>query len=164
MTIDLIHEAGEWPENIKGIAKKVEAKLFARFDLEASAFETSILLTDDAHIQKLNTEFRDKNMPTDVLSWPAFEFERALGEIPKLPVIDDGPLDATLGDIALAFETCKKDAAGKNFDHHISHLILHGYLHLLGYDHEDDSDAVIMEALEVEILNTMFIDNPYRET
>ncbi len=164
MTIDLIHEAGDWPQNIAQIAEDVEEKLFAHFGLETSSFETTILLTNDMHIQKLNQEFRDKNKATDVLSWPAFEFDRAIGEAPKLPAIDEGPFDATLGDIALSLETCQKDADGKNFDHHISHLILHGFLHLLGYDHEYDSDAVIMEALEVEILKTMFIDNPYKET
>ena len=164
MTSEIIHEAGDWPDHFETIAKDIEAQLFAHFDLDISAFETTILLTNDAHIQKLNDEFRGKNKPTDVLSWPALIFNREIGEVPNLPISDDGPFPTTLGDIALAFETCKKDAIGKKFDHHISHLILHGYLHLLGYDHEYDSDAVIMEALEVEILKTMFIDNPYRET
>ena len=163
MTIELVHEAGIWPDSVLTIANQVESKLFAHFDLPIESLTTTILLTDDAHIQILNRKFRNKNNATDVLSWPAQNFTHKIGDIPHRPVLDNGPFGTELGDVALGIETCQRDAEKKIFDHHITHLILHGFLHLFGYDHVDDSDAVIMEALEVEILETLFINNPYSE-
>src|SRR5690606_27120732 len=99
--------------------------------------ELSLLFTDDARIQELNAEWRGRDEPTNVLSFPAFPIEKG------------GPLPPLLGDIALARETVESEAQGesKPFDNHLTHLILHGFLHLLGYDHETDAEAGEMEEI-----------------
>lgn len=104
----------------------------------------SILLTNDDHIQQLNRDFRNKDKPTNVLSFP------------------DGE-DDYLGDIAVAFETIKREAEEQNktIHHHFIHMLVHGVLHLKGYDHESDEEAEEMEALEIKILADMGIKNPY---
>ena len=106
--------------------------------------ELSILLTNDGHIQQLNRDFRDKDKPTNVLSFP------------------DGE-DGYLGDIAIAYETIKREAEEqeKEIHHHFIHMLVHGLLHLKGYDHETDEEAEEMEALEIKILADMGIKNPY---
>jgi probable rRNA maturation factor len=96
----------------------------------------TILLTDDAHIRALNRQWRGKDAPTDVLSFPAPPARRA------------GP--RFLGDVALAFETLERDAQtdGKPVDHHLAHLVVHGVLHLLGHDHQSENQAQAMERQE----------------
>jgi probable rRNA maturation factor len=113
--------------------------------------EVSFLFADDATIQGINKQWRGKNKPTNVLSFPAFALRP--GMAPK-------PL---LGDIALALKTIQREAIDeqKSFDHHLTHLIIHGLLHLFGYDHETDAEAGVMEALEVKILKTLAIADPY---
>lgn len=110
----------------------------------------TVLLTNDAEVKALNAQYRGKNKPTNVLSFPDGE---------KI----DGVLQ--LGDIAMAYETIAAEAAaqGKALKHHISHLAIHGTLHLLGHDHEEDAEAEAMEALEIAILARMGIANPYEE-
>ena len=105
----------------------------------------AVVLADDAFVQRLNKQFRAKDAPTNVLSFPTGEEE---GE---------------LGDIILAYQTLAREAAeqGKSFDNHFRHLLLHGFLHLLGYDHLEDDEAEQMEAREVELLARLGIDNPY---
>ena len=117
-------------------------------DLVASALtdeRLSILLTNDKNIQQLNKDFRHKDKPTNVLSFPA-----------------DNEGDY-MGDIAVAFETIKREAIeqDKSFNHHFIHMLIHGILHLDGYDHETDEEAEEMEALEIKILADMGIKNPY---
>lgn len=119
--------------------------------------EISLLACDDARIADLNRDFRGKPAATNVLSWPAQDVVP-----PALPPTDpDGSLP--LGDIAIAYDTCAQEAAqaGKPMDAHVSHLIVHGTLHLLGYDHVRDADAVQMEGLETEILGKMGLPDPY---
>jgi probable rRNA maturation factor len=118
----------------------------------------SILLTDDAAIHELNRTWRGKDSPTNVLSFPATE--TAEGALPESE-FDGVPLE--LGDIALAYETCEREsgAQGKRFADHVAHLVLHGVLHLLGYDHLNDDEAQRMEALEVRILAGLGIADPY---
>lgn len=120
------------------------------FDLRGT--EISVYLTDDEEVQGLNKDYRGKNKPTNVLSFPQ-------GDLPKGPNGEVHPL----GDIVMAYETCMREAAdeGVPFKHHFSHLLVHGLLHLLGYDHEEDEDAIEMEALEIEILKDLEIPNPY---
>ncbi|MEL7181678.1 MAG: rRNA maturation RNase YbeY, partial [Pseudomonadota bacterium] len=121
-----------------------------------------LLACNDARIAVLNEDFRGKPRPTNVLSWPSDERAAAIdGEMPAPP--RPGP-DNELGDIAIAFETCKReaDAAGKPMRDHTLHLLVHGTLHLLGYDHERDRDATLMEGLETEILGKLGIPDPYR--
>lgn len=118
--------------------------------------EVSIALTDDASIRTLNHEYRGKDKPTNVLSFAALE-----GDDPLPPA---GPVH--IGDIILAFETLEREAAdmGKPLADHFTHLLIHGTLHLLGYDHENDADANTMESLEILILSDFGIENPYSET
>ena len=112
--------------------------------------EVSILMTDDAEMQALNRQWRQLDKPTDVLSFPA-----------------DGPEIAgqprRLGDIAIGFETAFRDAQAMNrpFEAHIAHLLIHGFLHLVGYDHIDPEDAMVMEPLETKILAGLGWPDPY---
>ena len=117
-----------------------------------------ILLTDDAAIRELNRTWRGKDSPTNVLSFPSTDTVE--GERPE-PEFDGVPL--ALGDIALAYETCERESGtqGKRFADHVAHLVLHGVLHLLGYDHLDDDEAQRMEALEIRILAGLGIADPY---
>lgn len=117
--------------------------------------EVSVVLTDDATVRVLNRDYRDRDTPTNVLSFANLEDLNA----PELP--DDVPV--LLGDIVLARETVLGEAAqqGKVPDHHLSHLCVHGLLHLLGYDHLADTDAAAMEDLERRILDRLGIADPY---
>ena len=118
--------------------------------------ELAVMLTDDAGIRTLNNNWRGIDKPTNVLSFPALQ-----------PTGAGGPEDAPrmLGDIAIAYETTRKEADDeqKPFDHHLSHLAVHGFLHLIGYDHETEDDAEKMEALEAEILAQLGIPDPYAD-
>jgi probable rRNA maturation factor len=123
-------------------------------DADTGEAELAVMLTDDAGIRTLNNNWRGIDKPTNVLSFPALP-----------PTGPAGPDDAPrmLGDIAIAFETTRAEADDeqKPFDHHLSHLAVHGFLHLIGYDHEEDDDAEAMEALETEILAQLGIPDPY---
>jgi probable rRNA maturation factor len=116
--------------------------------------ELAVMLTDDAGIRTLNSNWRGIDKPTNVLSFPALP-----------PSGPSGPGDAPrmLGDIAIAYQTTRQEADDeqKPFDHHLSHLAIHGFLHLIGYDHEQDDDAEDMETLEREILAQLGIPDPY---
>ena len=118
--------------------------------------ELAVMLTDDAGIRTLNNNWRGVDKPTNVLSFPALPPTGAGGR-------DDAP--HMLGDIAIAYETTRKEADDeqKPFDHHLSHLAVHGFLHLIGYDHEKDHDAERMESLEQEILAQLGIPDPYAD-
>src|ERR1700736_4588848 len=118
--------------------------------------ELAVMLTDDAGIRTLNSNWRGIDKPTNVLSFPALP-----------PTGPGGPDDAPrmLGDIAIAYETTRKEADDeqKPFGHHLSHLAIHGFLHLIGYDHEKDQEAETMESLEREILLQLGIPDPYAD-
>jgi probable rRNA maturation factor len=118
--------------------------------------ELAVMLTDDSGIRTLNSNWRGIDKPTNVLSFPALQPTGAGAP-------DDAP--RMLGDIAIAFETTRKEADDeqKPFDHHLSHLAVHGFLHLIGYDHEKDDDAEAMESLEQEILAQLCIPDPYAD-
>lgn len=113
--------------------------------------EVSVMLSDDARVREVNRAWRTIDKPTNVLSFPAAE----AGKVTSAPF---------LGDIILAFETVEREAAdeGKPFADHVAHLIVHGFLHLIGYDHATDEDAERMEALEVRVLAELGITDPYR--
>lgn len=125
--------------------------------------EVSLLGCDDARIATLNAEFRDKPTPTNVLSWPEDDLAAVSdGDVPTVPRSDpDGT--ASLGDIAIAYDTCAREAVdqGKPFADHVTHLLVHGTLHLLGYDHMRPADAALMEGLEVKILGNLGVPDPY---
>jgi probable rRNA maturation factor len=125
-------------------------------DADTSEAEVAVMLTDDAGIRTLNSNWRGIDKPTNVLSFPALQPSGAAGP-------DDAP--RMLGDIAIAYETTRQEADDEQrpFDHHLSHLAVHGFLHLIGYDHEKDDDAEAMEALETEILAQLGIPDPYAD-
>lgn len=158
--IELIVEDDRW--NTAALDERAQiacCAVFAALSL-SEAFEVSILGCDDARIAILNNDFRDKPTATNVLSWPSAD--RAPTTAGANPIPPD-PMDPELGDIAIAFETCTREAAeqGKRFDDHVTHLLIHATLHLLGYDHETDKDAALMEALETRILAKLGIEDPY---
>lgn len=154
MRIDVAVEAGGWADEealLALVAQAVEAVLAETGQAAPDETELSLLFTDDAHVRLLNRDWRAKDKPTNVLSFPAF------------PVAPGDPIPPMLGDIALAFETVMSEAAleEKPFDHHLTHLVVHGMLHLLGHDHEDEDEAEAMEALERAILARLAIPDPY---
>ena len=118
--------------------------------------ELSCVLVNDQIIQVLNKTYREKDKPTNVLSFESGQLDQEF--LLQTPLL-------LLGDLVLAYETIQKEASdgSKSFENHLSHLFVHGMLHLLGYDHEVPEDAEIMEGLEVEILKFFNIDNPYNE-
>jgi probable rRNA maturation factor len=119
--------------------------------------EISVVLANDDLIHTLNREYRDKDNPTNVLSFAMLDGDNGW-EAPNHP----GP--CVLGDLVLAFETVKREseAESKSFDDHFMHLVIHGMLHLLGYDHIEDREAEVMESIEIQILKDMNIKNPYQ--
>lgn len=118
----------------------------------------SILLTDDATIQAINHTHREKDSPTNVLSFPQAAFHEGRLTAPL------SPGTTILGDIVMAHETITREAHAENksFDQHLTHLFIHGMLHLMGYDHMTDADAEKMESLEINILKQLNIPNPYQ--
>ncbi|GAA4037512.1 rRNA maturation RNase YbeY [Sphingomonas rosea] len=164
MTLDLMLDADEEWDSSTDWARLAEAA--ARAAIAESAFprlaalerpvELSVVLTTDAEVHALNAEWRGKDRPTNVLSFPQAEaHELAAADTP-------GP-ELMLGDIVLARETCAREAEEKSIslEHHAAHLMVHGTLHLLGYDHLEDDTAEDMEARETRALARMGIDNPY---
>jgi probable rRNA maturation factor len=123
-------------------------------DLPADRLEVSLLLTDDAQVRELNRDYRGQDKPTNVLSFAALDEDS--------PIPPDGPI--LLGDVIIARETCAREAADedKKLSFHLSHLVVHGVLHLLGYDHIEDDEAEEMESLERSILAGLGIPDPYR--
>ena len=144
--IDITVASPHWQAAIPGIEELCRATIAAALDGHRSA-EVSLLLADDAAVQVLNREWRGLDKPTNVLSFPA---------PPGAP--------ALLGDIALAFETVAREAAeqGKPLQNHTRHLLVHGVLHLLGYDHEEDEAAERMESRERTILARLAVPDPYQ--
>lgn len=154
VTIDVMVEAGEWPakRTLSALARKAVTAALAEAGADGQPSELSIVFTDDANIRTLNAGWRGKDKPTNVLSFPAFPVTRGSRDLPPM-----------LGDIVLAFETVAKEASleEKPFEHHLSHLLVHGMLHLLGYDHESDDEAEEMEELERRALARLAIGDPY---
>ena len=167
MTVETILEDDRWDaQNLAALAVKAVDATLMRLSLTPQDWVVSLLGCSDDRIAALNTDFRAKATATNVLSWPSEERRPAkAGQIPDLPVAVNGPEDAELGDIAIAYETCAKEAqaAGKPMQDHVTHLIIHGTLHLLGYDHERVADATLMEGLETQILGNMGLTDPYRD-
>jgi probable rRNA maturation factor len=161
--------------DLPGLAETAARATLVHLGLDPDIYEISLLGCDDARIAHLNGEFRGKASPTNVLSWPAQDLAAEEdGEAPYVPDAtpqDDPfafPEDAesegiALGDIAIAFETCQREAtaAGKPLTDHVTHLVVHGTLHLLGYDHIRDRDATLMETIEVAILGKLGVSDPY---
>lgn len=164
MTIDVMIEDDRWTTiNFAPLAQVAADAVLTRLGLEPSVFEASVLACDDARIAVLNADFRAKDKATNVLSWPSAERAALIpGEMPLSP---EPGLDAELGDIAISYDTCAREAVeqGKPFKDHVTHLMVHGMLHLLGFDHENDPDAALMEGLEVDILGKLGLPDPYKD-
>ncbi|WP_411157934.1 rRNA maturation RNase YbeY [Sphingopyxis sp. LK2115] len=160
------HAAMPWPDALDWEVRAAEAVAaalaitpFAALVDAAPLVEVAVRLTDDAEVRALNHDFRGKDKPTNVLSFPQVQADL----LESLANSDDGEI--LLGDIVLARETCAREAAEKNVSlaDHATHLIVHGALHLVGYDHMDDAAAAAMEALEVKALASLGIANPYAD-
>lgn len=163
MSLDIALDTdGEW-DSSGGQWADLAARAFAAaiaesahpYIADANA-EVSLSLTDDESVRALNAQWRGKDRPTNVLSFPMLE---------QFDLSSDGP-PAMLGDIAMAYETCAREAADKaiTLENHAGHLMVHGMLHLLGHDHQDDEAAEDMEAREVRALARIGIADPYLES
>ena len=152
---EILVTADCWQREIGAVAAIHRAIETAAAMVDAETFdaELAIMLTDDDGIRTLNKHWRGIDKPTNVLSFPALQ--------PTGLRDDDAP--RMLGDIAIAYQTTRAeaDAEHKPFENHLSHLAVHGFLHLIGYDHEKDGDADIMEELERKILAQLGIPDPY---
>lgn len=156
MDIDIRFEAGSWDErSYNELANGAIKAALKAAPYPFNEGEVSLVFADDAFVQVLNRDYRGKDKPTNVLSFPQLEPE----EIKALEAQDYAPL----GDIILAYETLEREAVeqDKPIKEHCTHLIIHGLLHLLGYDHIEDEEAEEMEALEIKILSGLNIKNPY---
>jgi probable rRNA maturation factor len=151
--IDISAESEGWtriPDIEACVRRAAEA---AMRDSEAPPSEISVVLSDDEHIRELNKHHRNMDKPTNVLSFPPARMKPPAGA-PRF-----------LGDIVLAYETVEREAREeeKPLENHITHLVVHGVLHLLGYDHEDEEEAEMMERRERQILSALGIPDPYAE-
>lgn len=146
---DVLLESGLWkdPGKVKSLLRRAIGQAAAT--LSTSGVEIAIVLTDDSAIRLLNRQWRGMDAATNVLSFPS---EHPAGS------------RRFVGDIVLAQQTIAREAHAehKPFAHHLAHLAVHGFLHLLGYDHENDKDAAAMERLERRILRRLAIPDPYR--
>jgi probable rRNA maturation factor len=146
--IDVIVESARWDAlpDAQAVARNAIAQALAALGGRADA-ELAVLLTDDAAVRRLNATWRGLDQPTNVLSFPAAA----------------APDSQHLGDIAIAFETTAREARdeGKPLADHLAHLAVHGFLHLVGYDHESDAEAEMMEQLERDILARLNVPDPY---
>jgi probable rRNA maturation factor len=145
--IDVEIEDEAWTAALPQAETLARGAALAALDSEGAAHEgVTILLTDDGSVRDLNARFRQKDAPTNVLSFPA----------PRNP-------EFHLGDVALAYGVCAREAAeqGKPLAHHLQHLTVHGVLHLLGYDHMRDDEAEAMEGLERAVLAGLGVPDPY---
>ena len=155
LNVETVRDGGRW-DAFEPVEDHVEAAVRAlaehkRFRRRAAA-EACVALSDDANVRRLNAAYRSKDAPTNVLSFPASAGSSGAPSGPRM-----------LGDVVLAEETVLREAAtlGLAPAHHLEHLVIHGLLHLLGFDHEKDEEASDMEALETEILRARGISNPY---
>lgn len=149
---------GDW-EDLADKAVRAALERTSHGELAAldAAVEVSVRLTSDDEVQVLNRQYRQKDKPTNVLSFPMVQPDL----LPSLANSDDGEI--LLGDIVLAHETCAREAAerGVMVDAHAAHLIVHGTLHLLGHDHMNDAEAEAMEAIERDAMAALGLHDPY---
>ncbi len=138
------------------VAKRAARAAYSAGSLDLGrSCEAAVVLTDDDRVRLLNRDYRNKDRATNVLSFPAFDAD----DMPRLPA--DAPL--ILGDVVIALETAMAEARAeaKTAADHLSHLVVHGMLHLLGHDHETDDEATIMERLEADALAQLGVPDPY---
>lgn len=163
--VDVVIEDPRWQDfDLENCAERSVLAVFAELGLPETGFTLCLMGCDDARIAVLNGDFRAKPIATNVLSWPSQERSAENpGDTPDLP--DAGTADDPehLGDIAIAYDTCLAEslAADKPMREHVIHLIAHGLLHLLGYDHIRDADGDLMEAIETRVMVRLGLTNPY---
>ena len=159
-----VQNDGVWPGDTnwqelssRAVTAAIAHSPYAEFIGMEALFEVAVKLTSDAEVHQLNAQYRGKDKPTNVLSFPMVQAD--LLEVQSNG--DDGEI--LLGDIVLARCVCIKEAAEKNISvaDHASHLIVHGTFHLLGYDHMEEAEAEAMEAMEIEALRSIGISDPY---
>ena len=152
LSIAFAVNAEGWPETLEAVAETAIREALKQSEAEVTGVtEVSVVLTDDAEQRELNRQWRGFDKSTNVLSFPQIE--------------PFAPVSGLLGDITLARETVAKEAEemGVSFEAHFTHLVVHGFLHLLGYDHIEEEDAEEMEGLETDILATLGIADPYAD-
>ncbi|WP_309663794.1 rRNA maturation RNase YbeY [Tabrizicola sp.] len=163
--VDTVTEDARWTAaGLDGLAERAARQALEALGFAPEGFQISLLGCDDARIAVLNADFRGKPVATNVLSWPSAERgAEFVGETPAPPTAGSLPEPESLGDIALAYDTCAAEARaqGKTMEDHVTHLIVHAVLHLLGYDHIEAEDAALMEGHEVRILATLGVSDPY---
>jgi probable rRNA maturation factor len=166
LDISISLEAGDWEAAVADVEQRVEAAARAAFDaadrpdiLGVAPAEMSLVLADDALVRTLNRDYRDKDKPTNVLSFALLDGSDDTDDV----LARDEGMPRLIGDVILAFETVQREVReqGKSVEDHLTHLVIHGVLHLLGYDHLSDPDADRMERLETSILARMGIADPY---
>jgi len=141
--------------DVTRLCRSAAAEAIAAVQETSNEVEISVVLADDAFVRELNRTWRNMDAPTNVLAFPCSGGDECAGV----------GAEQLLGDVIVAFQTTQREALELHLplEHHVAHLIIHGVLHLLGYDHIDDNDAVIMEKLEIEALARLGIGNPYEE-
>ena len=152
LEIAVIINDEQWPDGLEAQAETAVMAALAESGARVTgAAELSILLTNDEEQHELNRQWRGKDSSTNVLSFPQIE--------------PFAPVSGLLGDISLARETLEREAAeqGVSFEAHFTHLVVHGFLHILGYDHMTDEEAAKMEGLETVILRGLGIEDPYAD-
>ena len=163
--VDCVIEDERWAAfGLEPLATRAVQAALAHLGLPQAGFTLAVMGCDDARIADLNAAFRGRSAPTNVLSWPAWDLAPdADGGAPDAPEVGTPEDPEALGDIALAYDTCAREAgaAGKPMADHVTHLVVHGLLHCLGYDHIRDGDAAVMEGAEVRILATLGLSDPY---
>ncbi|MGR3463032.1 MAG: rRNA maturation RNase YbeY [Roseovarius sp.] len=162
MPVEMIVEDARWHEaGLEALASRAAGAALVHLGLDPELWEVGILACDDSRIMALNADFRGKPAATNVLSWPA---EDRAPEAPGArPAPPEPGVEPFLGDIAIAWETCAREAAeaGRPLADHVTHLVIHAVLHLLGYDHIRDPDATLMETTEIAILGKLGVPDPY---
>ncbi|TQM93232.1 rRNA maturation RNase YbeY [Roseinatronobacter monicus] len=165
MLVDVVSEDPRWNEDaLARLAEQAASATLRHLGHAPDGYEIVLLACDDARIAALNGDFRDKALPTNVLSWPEWDLSAETeGDAPEPPEAGTKNAPEPLGNVALAYDTCKSEALaqGKPFDAHVTHLIVHSVLHLLGFDHIRDKDAALMEETEVRILAQLGVTDPY---
>lgn len=149
LTPEVVEDAGTWAflDDARALIEAACAEVATEPGLKLEAASVTVVLSDDASVKHLNAQYRGKPKPTNVLSFPS----------------GPGGEQGHLGDIVLAEETVQREAESEDIsaEHHFQHLVVHGILHLIGYDHETEADAERMEALEIKVLARLGIANPY---
>jgi probable rRNA maturation factor len=148
--INVLIQDRRWEKSLPRLVTFTRRFALHALEHASAKVEATVVLSNDSAVRALNQQFRGKNQPTNVLSFPP-------------PPASKGSKMAEIGEIIIAFETVRKEAVtqGKPFVNHLGHLVIHGILHLLGYDHERPGQARVMERLEADILSMLGMPNPY---